>query len=306
MTTDVNSRGVGYPQQFGMLIGFTGAGVLIGTVVSYMVWKLMTHQPLPTSMDDMMKPQYFNTNMVMQAISTLFIFFIPVVGFASISYKRPAEYLGLNKGFTGKLFLLMLGILIITFPVSALFAEVNKMIPLPLDWTKYFEAMEKSRREQEEMFLQMNSFGKYLTSLFIIAVLPAIFEELFFRAAFQNLFTRWLKSPWTAIILTSVIFSIVHLSYFGFLTRFALGITLGVMFYYSGSIWLNMIFHMLFNGVQVTALYLLTLKGGKAPSPDIESHFPMWSGLMALLVLVFLLHQFIISSEAVHDVRSDL
>ena len=35
----------------------------------------------------------------------------------------------------------------------------------------------------------------------------------------------------------------------------ALGIILGLIYYYSESIWLNVLFHFLFNGIQVTVLY---------------------------------------------------
>jgi len=44
---------------------------------------------------------------------------------------------------------------------------------------------------------------------------------------------------------TSIIFSIIHLSFYGFLVRFALGIVLGFIFYYSGSLWLSILFHFL-------------------------------------------------------------
>jgi membrane protease YdiL (CAAX protease family) len=104
------------------------------------------------------------------------------------------------------------------------------------------------------------------------------------------MFTRWFNGPWAAIILTSIIFSIIHLSFYGFLVRFALGVVLGLIFYYSGSLWLSILFHFLFNGIQVTALYIMTMNGVK--NKNIEDGFPLWAGAIALLLLLYLFKVF--------------
>ena len=123
-----------------------------------------------------------------------------------------------------------------------------------------------------------------------------MFEETFFRAGMQNLLTRRFKGPWISIIITSIIFSLIHLSYYGFIVRFALGVVLGLIFYYSGSLWLSILFHFLFNGIQVTVLYFITATGMKN-KPDIEGNFPFWSGIFALLLLVYLFMLFMKISE---------
>ena len=154
------------------------------------------------------------------------------------------------------------------------------------------EAMETAREAQEAALIQINSLPRYIISLFIIALLPGIFEETFFRGGMQNFLTRWFKSPWVAIILTSIIFSLIHLSYYGFLVRFGLGVILGLLYYYSGSLWLSILFHFLFNGVQVTALYIMNLSGGVKQAKDLEKGFPAWLGIIALVLLLYLFQQY--------------
>jgi membrane protease YdiL (CAAX protease family) len=61
---------------------------------------------------------------------------------------------------------------------------------------------------------------------------------------------------------------------------------LGFIFYYSGSLWLSILFHFLFNGVQVTILYILTINGVK--DKNIEDNFPLWMGTLALVLLLYL------------------
>lgn len=151
--------------------------------------------------------------------------------------------------------------------------------------------MEDARAAQEAALININSFPKYVISLIVIGLLPGLFEEVCFRAGLQNILTRWFKIPWLAIILTAILFSVIHISYYGFLVRFALGIILGLIFYYSGSIWLSVLFHFLYNGLQVTVMYMFNLSGTKNPK-DIEESFPIWAGIVALLVLIYLFARF--------------
>jgi uncharacterized protein len=122
--------------------------------------------------------------------------------------------------------------------------------------------------------------------LIVIGLLPGIFEEVCFRGGLQNILVRWLKNPWAAILLTAILFSVIHISYYGFLVRFALGVVLGLIFYYTGNLWLSILFHFLYNGLQVTALYFVTMSGNKA-TKDIEENFPIWAGLIALVLIVY-------------------
>ncbi|MEP6949141.1 MAG: CPBP family intramembrane glutamic endopeptidase [Ginsengibacter sp.] len=291
MTIDRNSRNISYPAQLGIFLGLIVAGLVIGTAISAAVWLMMTGRPLLAMETDMLKPQYYNAIMAIQVISTFFMFFISVYIFALICYRKPAQFLGFNGNFNYKQILLLLGILILTFPLSGALAELNKIIPIPTKWAINFKLQEDARAAQEAALININSFPRYIMSLIIIGFLPGLFEEICFRAGLQNILIRWFKGPWLAIILTAIIFSAIHISYYGFLVRFALGIILGIIFYYSGSIWLSVLFHFLYNGLQVTALYLYTLSGSKNQK-DIEENFPIWAGVVALVFIIYLFTRF--------------
>ena len=284
---DSNTRNLSYPSQLAIFLGLTGGAVVIASLASLAIWMMMTGIPFPTKTADLLQPQFYKVNMVMQAVSTFLIFFIPVHFFALICYKKPYEFLGFNFRFNYKQFFLVIGILILTFPLSGALAELNKILPIPQDWALKFKAMELARQAQEAALIHIDSLAKFFISLFVIALLPAIFEETFFRGGLQNFLTRWFKGPWVAIIFTSLIFSLIHLSYYGFIVRFSLGIILGFIFYYSKSLWLSILLHFLFNGVQVIALYVITITGVK-DKKDLETSFPLWAGCLALLALVYL------------------
>ncbi len=286
MMFEHNSKNVKYPSQLAILLGLTGGGLIIGSMASLAIWSMMTGEPFPLKAEDILQPKFYQVNMVMQAVTTFLIFFVPAHFFAAICYRKPFNYLGFNFRFNYKQILLLIGILILTFPMSGALANLNKILPISEYWASKFKAMELAREAQEAALININSFSRYIISLFVIALLPAIFEETFFRGAMQNLFTRWFKGPWVAIILTAIIFSLIHLSFYGFLVRFALGVVLGFIFYYSGSLWLSILFHFLFNGIQVTIMYILTINTVK--NKNIEENLPLWMGALALLLLLYL------------------
>lgn len=291
MEIDRNSKNFSYIAQLGILIGLVGAGMVIGTVISAVAWLMMTGRPIMAMEADMLNPAYYNATMAIQVISTFFLFFVPVYFFAVICYRKPSKFLGFNTNINIKQILLLIGILLLTFPLSGALAELNKIIPIPTNWATKFKLMENSRSAQEAALININSFPRYIISLIVIGFLPGLFEEIAFRAGIQNLLARWFKSPLLAIIITAIFFSLVHISYYGFLVRFALGVILGLIFYLSGNIWLPVLFHFLYNGLQVTALYLYTLAGSK-DQKDIEENFPIWAGVVALMLIIYLFIQF--------------
>lgn len=296
MMIDKNSKNINYPSQLSILIGLTVAGLIVSLILAVVIWLMMQGTTIPGKADDILQPKYYNVNMVIQVVSTFLLFFVPAYFFAKICYRKPVKFLGFNLHVNSRQAFLVIGILILTFPLSGALGELNQALPIPQSWATYFKKMELNREAQEMALININSFPRYLISLLIIGLLPGLFEETFFRGAIQNLLVRWFKGPWIAILLTSIIFSAIHLSYYGFLVRFGLGVILGMVFYYSGSLWLSVLLHFLFNGIQVTALYVMNMQGVKQ-TKDIEQNFPIWMGVVALVLLIYLFTVFKKTSE---------
>lgn len=289
--TDRNARVKGYGSQLGIFLGLAGGGMVIGTLLLALVWNIMTGRSVFTMEKDMQNPQFYNAIMVAQIISVFFLFFLSTYFFALICYRNPNKFLGFNLRFNYSQLFLLLGILLLTFPLSATLSELTRILPIPKNWEAKFKAMEAAREAQEAALIKIDSFSKYIFSLFVIGFLAGLFEETFFRAGMQNILTRWFKGPWMAIIITSIIFSVIHLSFYGFFVRFALGIILGVIFYYSGSLWLSILFHFLYNGIQVTALYVMNAPDVKHVN-ELEKNFPFWAGAIVLLIILYLFKNF--------------
>lgn len=290
---DKNTSSFNYPAQFGIFTGLIGGGLIIGTLISAGLWVMFTGNSVLTMGVDMLKPEYYYETMTLQAVSTLFYFFLPAFIFAAICYRKPAKFLGFNSSINMKQVLILIGILLLTFPLSGALAELNKIVPISAKLAAKFRSMEDTQTKAEAALININSFPRYIFSMIIVGILPGLFEETVFRGGLQNIFTRWFKGPVIAIIITAALFSLVHASYYGFLVRFALGIILGLIFYLSGNLWLSVLFHFLYNGFQVTVLYAThqSIAAGKNQK-DIESNFPIWAGVLALIAIIYLLIKF--------------
>ncbi len=293
LTNEMKPR-ISYFGQLGILLGLVIAGLILAAIIQFGFVLTMTDMKTLLSGDSkklmaaMAQPENINKARWMQMFGTLAMMFIPAFVFAKIISKQPLNYLGVTSKITIQQIGLVIAIALSALALSGGLGELNKLIPIPHKWELKFKAMEDDYAEQVMIIGNMKTFGDYIISLIMIAILPAVFEEFLFRGALQKLLVNWFNQPHIAILVTSFLFSIVHFSYYGFLPRMALGMILGYIYYYGKSIWLNVSMHFINNGIAITAMYLATSKGQSAKDVMDES-YPLWIGAVALVFVVGLL-----------------
>ncbi len=292
MTYDPDSRpGMNYFFAFFILLGFMGAGLIIGSLASAGIWVAMTGTSMLSMEKEMLNPANVQAARILQLVSTFFIFFLPSFFTAMIVSRRPSKFLGFNFYFSGKQLLVLVAIMLAALPLVGALSEVNKLIPLTKGLEKFFKGLEDTYSKQVQVLSKISGFSDYLIAIFVMAFGPAVFEETFFRGGMQNILMRWTRSPWTAIIITSIIFSLIHMSWYGFIPRVALGIILGLIYYYSGSLWLAIAAHFFHNGLIVTTLYYYTLKG-KSIEAAMNEPSPIWIGVIGVAAVFGLFYLF--------------
>ncbi len=148
----------------------------------------------------------------------------------------------------------LLGILLIfsAFPLAQFTFWLNKQIPLP-EWAI---SIEDSTNALLRSMLGTESSFELLMNILVIAVIPAIGEELLFRGIIQRMLEKWTAKPHLAILITAFIFSAFHMQFEGFIPRFLLGAMLGYLLYWSGNLWVPIIAHFANNAMQVVAMFL--------------------------------------------------
>lgn len=280
MYTD-DSKGVTYGAGFFILLGLWLVGFIIGAILTLPIWLLMGTGGIATLATDMLKPENVNAVRVIQVVTTFAAFFLPAYFTALILNRKPLKLLGFNSNFDVKQALLALAIMFLGAVTAGALGQLNEMIPIPDALAALFKNLEEQYAAQVEAITNMKTFGDYLVSLIMIALLPAIFEETFFRGGMQNILNRSIGNHWVAIILTSIIFSVIHFSYYGFLARVCLGIVLGLIYYYSQNLWLSIFAHCFNNAIAVTQMYIL-LQQGKPIREAMNDKLPLWWGLVAI------------------------
>ncbi len=289
---DVHSRpGSSYQSAFFYLLGLVLLGLFFGSLLSGGLWVILTGRSIFTMEKDMMNPAYAGPIRVLQLVSTFFIFFIPAVITAAILSKKPFRFLGFNLYFSLRQLGMVVLIILAALPLVGALSELNKIIPIPVAWEKTFKTLEDTYEKQVKVLANITGWREYFVSMIIMAFAPAIFEETLFRGGMQNILQKITKNPFVSIGVTSVIFSLIHFSYYGFIPRVALGVVLGLIYYYSGSIWLSIFAHFFNNALVVTEIFYLTRKG-RPVEEAMNDTFPLWWGVIAILALVFLFRWF--------------
>lgn len=171
------------------------------------------------------------------------------------------EYFKLNKKNDSILYILAFVALLSITPIVNYTTLINEQMTLP-DCLKEIEdllkKMEDLAKEMTLELLKTDSGLTFIINLIVIAAAPAIGEELMFRGALQRTLHEKF-SPFWAIVITSVLFSALHFQFYGFIPRFLLSVFLGMLYYLSGSIKLNMIVHFTNNALAVLAYRICTI-----------------------------------------------
>ena len=289
---DSDSKGTSYLAGFFMLIAFAVAGLLLGSVLSIPVWTGMTGKSIADMEKYMNDPAYGKAVQVMQLVAALCGFLLPAIVTAWLLNRKPFKLLGFTRGINWKQVSLIAGIVITALLVSSFLSYINQAIPVPGTWRSWFDKLENEYMNQVSALVGLNTPLQYIISLLVIAFLPALCEESLFRGGLQNFLTRHTRRPWMSIIIVSVIFSAVHFSYYGFLSRLFLGVILGYLYYYSGSIWANVLAHFLNNALAVTVLYIYSQQGKPIDKAMNDTGGSPLMGVLALPVLIGLLIYF--------------
>ncbi len=131
--------------------------------------------------------------------------------------------------------------------------------------------MEGNAEKLTLAFLKMDSPLDLMLNILIVALLPAIGEELLFRGCLQQLLVEWTKKPHLSIFIAAALFSAIHFQFLGFVPRMLIGAFLGYLFYWSGNLWYAIIGHFVNNALQVVGYYFAQGTNSNADLKAIDS-----------------------------------
>ena len=279
--------------QLGILLVFLGAGFILAAGVQIIIGLQLIPSDLPADKlgDAMVKaltqPENITSARLSQVLGTFCLLFLPAVLFLLVCHGKNKFWLGFNRHINAGQIILGFFLIFLANIIANPLADLSKMILENFPDLKAIGIqMEDAYSEQVMALSNLKSWGEFFMAIVIMAFFPALFEEIFFRGAVQNLLERWWKKPLLAILVTSLLFSLIHMSVFLFLSRALLGFVLGLMYQRSKNLWINIVAHFLNNTVAVIQLFWISRHAQKVEVDKLDPDVPWWGGLIALAITV--------------------
>jgi uncharacterized protein len=276
--------------QFVAFLGFAAGffvlnGILLTTLFSDIALAVADKQ-VPISPELVVKFKWA------QLLGAILTFIAPALLFGYYSSPKALPYVGLQRRLSPLLVLASILLLLTVQPFVGWLGDLNSKISFG-SFQKTMEEAEANYTRMLQSFLQMKNLGAMLINLVIMALLPAIGEELFFRGAFQKALLRLSHQPWLAILVSAIVFTVLHGTIFKFIPIFTLGIILGTIYHVTRNLWYTIIIHFLNNALAVLAVYFSTRVPflQKLANDDLRISWYMAIGSLLIAVAIILFMQ---------------
>jgi membrane protease YdiL (CAAX protease family) len=237
-------------------------GLMLASLYIFLAFIKITLPPLFGISD----PEVFTTSparmiaapgagLYLQVMTSIGVFIVPTILFYVIFRFDMIGEMGLNVLPSVKFWILGLVIMLLAGVFIQLLVQLNTAIPLPV-WLEHLRAPQQDYDKIIDSFFVDKGFLHFIVLILAIAVLPAVGEELCFRGTIQNLVSRTDAGSIGGVIISGFVFSIFHSEFNNFLAIWCMGIVLGLIYYYSGSLWVSMAAHFLNNFLTIAGRYL--------------------------------------------------
>lgn len=171
---------------------------------------------------------------------------IPGIVFLRVGPQRISVKKRSTKGVIWSVLLFVSVLLLLPF-----LSEINNWITEQMGVYETLDNQKTLSDEQLKGLLGGTSDLSFISGVLIIGLLTGIAEELAFRRLLMTHLLTVTKQFWLSLIGSSFIFALLHFNYLQFIPLLSFGIALGLIFYYSGSIWVGAILHALNNIVNL-------------------------------------------------------
>jgi hypothetical protein len=192
-------------------------------------------------------------------LQDVLIFILPVVLTVLIAAWHPWRFIGVDRAPTGHSLITTLVTMVVAIPAMNCIVAWNNGIHFPdsmAELERVLRLFESSAGTMIDSLLGGIGVGDLVISILIIGVLTGVSEELFFRGALQSILMRMFRNKHVAIWVAAIVFSTIHMQFFGFVPRMLLGAFFGYLYWWSGSIWLSVAAHAFNNSLVVLTMWL--------------------------------------------------
>jgi len=194
-----------------------------------------------------------NAVRLMTIAGQLLFILLPGLLFAKLIYEDVGRIIRFKYPELKHIILFSIGLLILTPLLQSYLYLQNYFIDLlaeSVESVKYLkDLLDNLDKLLESTYIRLLSFNNPFEALLVIvvvAVVPAVSEEVFFRGFVQKSFEHKLK-PFLSALITAIFFGFYHFNPYGIIPLIALGVYFGYAAYATDSIFIPVILHFLNN-----------------------------------------------------------
>ena len=238
-----------------------------------------------------------------QLFQSAAMFLLPPLCMAYLWAKAPMKWLKVDNFQSFKVSSMAILLMLVALPAINLLADINQQMALPTflePLEAWMKTQEETAKQLTEQFLSVTTYSGLIINILLMALLPAVAEELTFRGVLQRLFQgsnvsdfHTVKVPHIAIWVTAILFSAIHMQFYGFLPRMLMGALFGYMLVWTGSLWVPILMHFTNNAMAVILYFVATRGGWDMEKVDaIGSGDTLWLGIVSLVLTVVGIYAF--------------
>ena len=224
-----------------VLLALLGAGLIVASIVTIIL------------------PFMGQGLLSMLTLQDVIGFIAPAVVFMMIFYRRPLYAMRLDRAPDWTSLLVVVAFFIISLPAMNWLVDINQSMNLPSwmsgleDWMR---ATEDAAAETTKQLLDIHTIGELVACVFVVGFMAGLSEEMLFRGAMLRTMQDSRLGTHAVVWIVAIIFSAIHMQFYGFIPRVVLGLWLGYLLVWTRSLWVPIIAHTLNNSTVVVFSYL--------------------------------------------------
>jgi membrane protease YdiL (CAAX protease family) len=267
-------------------------GFTIGAALSQLIYgiDILSDPSLLSNIES--NPTMIKSMKLLQVSISLCGMVLPAWFFPKALEQNSATFLKTNTKTSSLNFFFAIAIILISIPFVSWLIEMNARLQLPASLAALeakLKASEEAAAELTKAFIASTTTSELLLNLVVVAIIPAIAEEFLFRGALQQFFMHCFKNIHFAVIISAAIFSAFHGQVYGFMPRWVLGILLGYLFAYSGSVWPGVLAHFANNALTLSVTHFKLDQSDLAILKE-DYHFPLYAVVLSAIFCLVILY----------------
>ena len=224
-----------------VLLCFMGAGLIVVSAAAIIL------------------PHLGQSVLTMLTVQDILAFIIPAMAAMAVFYRRPLHAMCLDRAPSLTSILVVVAFFVISLPAMNWLVHANEAMSLP-SWMsgieQWMRITEDAAAEATEHILDNHSVIDLIACVFVVGFMAGLGEEMLFRGAMLRTMQDSRLGTHAVVWIVAIIFSAIHMQFYGFIPRVVLGLWLGYLLVWTRSLWVPIIAHTLNNSTVVVFSYL--------------------------------------------------